>query len=213
MHHTRFIAALAFAGVWIYPAIAQTGGQQSDQSKTATPADPLQRTIRENRVTTSREGDAKTQDHQPNAASGQAIDSMLSSTENLNYIRDGYLRVLSGDGCRPDVAARVAELRALLGEKKAGAQEAGGRFAPTEKSAADLESSMLALAVDWYKRPPAESSSISNPANREAERARLLEAALSLRESQSTAAPASADSAALKAELDRLLVSCHSPQR
>ena len=202
----RMIGAVALAG-----ALIQAAGAQSGQSTSSDPGSP-QRTIHENRVTTSRSGTgANEQNGQQNTPSGQAIESILSSTEDLNSIRDGYLRKLSGDGCSPDVAARVAELRAQLGEKA----ESGSRGQPatTQRSAADLESSMLALAADWYNRRPAESSSIAsaNPATRDAERGKLLESVLSPRDSQP--AGAALDKAQLKAELDRLLAACKPAQR
>ncbi|MFN7997600.1 MAG: hypothetical protein U0Q18_28535 [Bryobacteraceae bacterium] len=202
MNRTRVITLLASAALFLHlPAAAVA---QQSQSTT----DPLQRTIRENRVTTSRESDRKGQEP-ADKPSGQAMDSILSSTEDLSSIRDAYLRVLSGDGCSPEVAARVAELRALLGEKKAAGATAS--LGATEKSAAELEGAMLALALDWYKRPPVESASTLAPAGRDAEHARLLEAALSPQ--QQPAAAAAGDRAALKAELDKLLASCHSPKR
>jgi hypothetical protein len=206
----RPIAALALAGALSHAAAAQTA--QSGQS----PPNSLQPTIRENRIVTPPKDGGGTPEPQPNAVPGRSVESMVSSTQDLNAIRDGYLRALSGDGCAPDVAARVAELRALLGEKKPeGSPAAGGQAAPAGKSAADLESSMLALALDWYNRPAADNSSIAsaNPAAREAERAQLLEAALTPRQPQGVEARNSVDAAVLKSELQRLLASCHSPRR
>jgi hypothetical protein len=129
---------------------------------------------------------------------------MASSTEDLNSIRDAYLRVLSGDGCPPDVAARVAQLRALVGEKKP-AQSGASMLA--RKSAADFETSMLALALDWDNRH-ADPSTFSNAGA--SARSKLLDAAL-VPPSQ-PGAP-STDVAAVKAEIYRLLSTCRSPQR
>ncbi len=169
-------------------------------AQTATP----QRTIQENRVTRPSE-DGKQQDRQSGSPSNRAIESMASSTEDLNSIRDAYLRVLSGDGCAPDVAARVAQLRALVGEKKPAAQRGASELA--QKSAADFEISMLALALDWDNRQ-ADANSFSNSGA--SSRDKLLNAALA--PPSQSGAPAT-DMTALKAEMDRLLSTCRGPQR
>lgn len=178
-------------------------------SKGQTP--PPQRTINENRVTTTRgEKEANGQERQQNAPSGQAMQSILSSTEDLNAIRDAYLSRLSGDGCSPDVAARVAELRAQLGEKPE--SRGPGPRAGTQRSAADLQASMLALAADWYNRRPVEASALASTASRDAERAKLLEAALTPRDSAANV-PTAVDNVHLKLELERLLGTCNPGRR
>lgn len=168
---------------------------------------PAQRTIRENRVTTGKTDNAQGRD---TAASGQAMDSVLSSTENLNTIRDGFLRRLSGDGCSPDVAARVAELRALLhdGEVRHGGA-ALQSVSASERSRAELESAMFVLASTWYTKRTADTpGNARKPAmDSEGERTRLLESVLAPNES---GAAQSADTAQMRAELDRLLAGCRS---
>jgi len=185
--NTRWIALLAAIGLHS-AAHAQTT--------------PPQRTIQENRVTRPSEND-KQQDRQSAAPSNRAIESMASSTEDLNSIRDAYLRVLSGDGCPPDVAARVAQLRALVGEKKPAAQP--GASALARKSAADFEISMLALALDWDNRQAGPATFANSGASRD----KLLNAALA--PPSQSGAPAT-DMTALKAEMDRLLSTCRAPQ-
>ena len=192
----RSIAALA---ALLIPAAvyAQTAAQSGQTNP--------QRTIQENRITKQSE-DGK----QQGTPSNRVIESMSSSTEDLNSIRDAYLRVLSGDGCPPDVAARVAQLRTLVGEKKPGRNGAQrGASASAQKSAADFETSMLALALDWDNRQ-ADPSTFSN--SNSAARGKLLESALAP-PSQGAAGAAAADMATLRAELDRLLSTCRAPQR
>jgi hypothetical protein len=142
---------------------------------------------------------------QPEAVSGRTIDSILDSTEDLNSIRDGYLRRLAGDGCPPDVAVRVADLRARL--RGDGSRSATTPAAPqSRQSEADLAASLLLLAARWYDAPPATGAAPAIAA-RDADRTRLLELLLSPKEPP---AAASADPAQMKAELDRLLAGCRS---
>jgi hypothetical protein len=157
-----------------------------------------QRTILEDRVTKGKDNEKA---QQPAMASEHAIDSLLS-TEDLNSIRDGYVRRLAGDGCRPEVAIRVAELRWKLDEN-----DSRGRAqnAAAQRTAFELEGSLVILAAGWYQSP---TEAAPPRANREAERTRLLEFVLS-KNTPAEAPPASADRTQLKAELDRLLATCH----
>ena len=75
-------------------------------------AQTVQRTIQENPIT--RGNEAKAPADGAVATPGSALESIFASTEDLNAIRDGYLRRLSGDGCPTDVAIHIAELRARL---------------------------------------------------------------------------------------------------
>jgi len=191
-------APVLVAAISVFAAAAQT----------PPPASP-QRTILDQRVIRNAPGDRnKAPEPQAEAASGRTIDSILQSTEDLNTIRDGYLRRLAGDGCPPDVAMRVADLRARLhddGSRSSAAPMAGAGAAQPRQTGADLEGSLLILAAKWYEPPPAASAAPALAA-RDAERARLLELVLSPKEPQPAAN--SADAVQMKAELDRLLVGC-----
>ena len=165
-------------------------------------SDPLQRTIKEDRVTKAPVGtqNGKAEEPQSNVPSGRTMNTVLSSTEDLNSIRDAYLRRLAGDGCAPDVAVRVAELKAKLHQD---ASTTG-----TQRSSAEIESALFALASDWYKNPVGETAQATG-ANaamaREVERARLLDSVLAPRDAS---APQAVDPTQLQAELDRLLAGC-----
>jgi hypothetical protein len=169
-----------------------------------------ERTIRENRVIS---GKADNGQGRETGVPGQTLDSVLWSTENLNLIRDGFLRRLSGDGCPPDVAARVADLRAQLheGETRHGGVPAAAEkpAAASERSSAELESALFVLASTWYtKRSPDTAAGTARAsADQEAERAGLLEAVLA---SESQAAAQASDTAKMRAELERLLAGCRS---
>ena len=163
-----------------------------------------QRTIMENRVTSGKDtGKAQ----QPAAAPAGTIDSLLDSTEDLNSIRDSYLRRLAGDGCRPDVAVRVAELRSRLEDKGSSDPE---RSAAAQRTNFEIEGSLLLLAAAWYQ--PVREAASQHP-NRESERARMLEYVLSPETTSAEAGPSGNDRAQVKAELDRLLATCHSAGR
>lgn len=160
-----------------------------------------QRTITDNRVTRGKDTNGA---QQPVAAPQSTIDSLLDSTEDLNSIRDSYLRRLAGDGCRPDVAIRVAELRSRLeGKDSRGAAQ---DTAASQQTSFELEGSLLILAAGWYQARP---EAASQRPNREAERIRLLEYVLSPETPAAGTEPSGGDRAQLKAELDRLLATCH----
>ena len=170
-----------------------------------------QRTIMENRVIRDAPGDRNKPAQPQEGASGRTIDSILDSTTDLNSIRDGYLRRVAGDGCPPDLAIKVADLRARLHEDapRMGAA-APANAAQSRQNEDDLESSLLILAAKWFDAAP--SSPAVATGMREAERARLLELVLSPK-APATAATNGADAAQMKAELERLLAGCRQAGR
>ena len=115
-----------------------------------------------------------------------AFDALISTSENLNVIRDSNVRRLT-DGCQPDVAARVADLRARLGIKTTAAKHDSG-----------VDTAALALASDWIKSP-VQPAAASTPEKK----SELLDAVIPGAEKKSPT-----DKASLQAELDRLLASC-----
>lgn len=166
-----------------------------------------QRTILENRVT---QGRAKDNTSDRTAAPERAIDSVLNSTEDLNSIRDAYVRRLAGDGCRPEVAIRVAELRANLEETDTHRGRSQTTAAAAQQTSAELTDSLLILASGWYQPRPESEPPRVNP---DRDRAQLLDQVLSARDSQSAAPSTGADPAQAKAELDRLLATCRGAGR
>ena len=158
-----------------------------------------QRTIMENRVTKGKDTDKA---QQPAPTSERAIDSLLTSTEDLNSIRDGYVRRLAGDGCRPDIAIRVAELHSRLDESGAGRAASAG----SQQTNFEMEGALMILAAGWYE---AHAEAAPTRVNRDAERAQLLDMVLSHGDAPAETAAAGTDRAQWKAELDRLLATCH----
>lgn len=161
-----------------------------------------QRTILENRVTQGRSKESA-----PDRANApdRTIDSVLSSTEDLNSIRDAYLRRLGGDGCRPDVAVRVAELRARLDQTGTNRDRPQMTAAVIQQTSAEMADSLLVLASGWYQ---ARGESATQRANPERERAQLLDQVLAFKDTQAPAAAPTLDAAQSKAELERLLATC-----
>ena len=166
----------------------------------------VQRTIKENPITRGAEAKAPLDTAAP--APGQALEAIFASSEDLNAIRDGYLRRLSGDGCPTDVAIHVAELRARLRdlESEAPAAENVAKaklLAP--QTGAEMELALQALAATWNDRGLAEATEPA--AARESEQAKLLRLVLPAGDAQrASAQPSSA--VQLKAEIAKLMEGC-----
>ncbi len=184
--------------------------------QTPPPPDNPQRTIRDTAAFKSQNDPAKTSAPKPEpvktpardigrGASAGALDSLDSSTENLNVIRDANLKRLLKDGCAPAVSARIAELRARLDIPTEKPDRGGREGSKPENSAVDLASA-------WYKAPANSSAAGANSnaaaANKSAD---LLDAVLPVAktETASKKAPGS-DAEAMKVELDQLLTACPS---
>jgi len=164
-----------------------------------------QRTIQENPL--ARGKDAKAPADTSGSSPGLALESIFASSEDLNAIRDGYLRRLSGDGCPTDVAIQIAELRARLRDMESEAQQESAAKAKisTPQTSAEMELALLALAATWNTRALGESAVA--PSVRDAEHAKMLNLVLPAAATQAaTALPANA--AQLKAEIARLTEGC-----
>jgi hypothetical protein len=88
-------------------------------------------------------------------AAMNALDSLTTSLQDLNAIRDGNLTRVQKDGCPPEVAARLADLKARLAQDEA---ELSGVEAPVPAASQSKDragaADPLAIADDWYKRSP-----------------------------------------------------------
>ena len=184
----------------LYPIVFLLSVAAFAQNPAQNPAP--QRTILDNRVT-----QGKSNDHAPERANApdRTIDSLLTSTEDLNSIRDAYLRRLGGDGCRPDVAIRVAELRARLDQTGTNRDRSQTTAAAIQQTNAEMADSLLVLASGWYQ-PRAEGT--APKANPERERSQLLDQVLAFKDTQASTASPTMDAAQSKAELERLLATC-----
>jgi hypothetical protein len=168
-------------------------------------AQTVQRTIQDNPI--ARGNDAKAPGDTGAPAPGQALESIFASSEDLNAIRDGYLRRLSGDGCPTDVSIHIAELRAWLRDLESDTpSEIAAKAKPTTpQTSAEMELALLALAATWKDRGLAEAA--IPVSSRDAERARMLSLVLPAAVTPATSAqPSSA--AQLRSEIARLMEGC-----
>lgn len=191
-------------------ALALTTAAAQAQTSPAGQQSPAQPTIRENRVIKTPLGKGgEAQDRNRNEVSGETLNSVLGSAEDLNAIRDNYMRRLEGDGCAPDVAIRVAELRSRLSKEGSAGRQEG------TQSSADLEGAMVVLAAEWTSKTFADSSeaAATSTATRETQRARMLDAVLVSRDAPAASGSQSEDPNQLRNELDRLLATCRSAKK
>jgi hypothetical protein len=134
-------------------------------------------------------------------ASAKALDSLGSSLEDLNGIRDSNVRGLTKDGCAPEVSARIADLRTRL-RVATGVPEAAVRD--------DSGSETLALASNWFKSGSA-GSSLGTKDKSNA----LLDSVLPDSPARKPAdlRSESRDAAGLKNEIEHLLTTCSGAKR
>ena len=142
------------------------------------------------------------------------MDALSKSLQDLNAIRDGNLGRVQKDGCPPEVASRIADLKGrLLGYESElnGAQpQAVAAVQPRESSG---PADPLGLAADWYK--PA---AVPEPAGTRASRqSKMLGEVLA---GVPTAAPPGRPAgaieqqiAATKLEIEQLSGACIAPVR
>jgi hypothetical protein len=163
----------------------------------------VQRTVQDNPIAHGKE--AKASDTGA-LAPGQSLESIFASSEDLNAIRDGYLKRLSGDGCPTDVSIQIAELRARVRdlESDTPAQAAAKAKPLGPQTSAEMELALLALAATWTTRGLQEAA--VPVSTRDTEQAKMLSLVLPAAAVQTNAAPANA--VQLKAEIARLVESC-----
>lgn len=155
------------------------------------PAETPQRTIRD--TAPFKATPARTAAPVPAA---NTLDSLNSSTEDLNAIRDANLRRITKDGCAPEISARIAELKGkLLVYSQPVEQDK-----PTTRSGANNSAS--SIAADWFKTSPAAPLAPSSRARD------LLDAVLPSTAKTAGQKAAGQDVAALKAELEHLSAAC-----
>jgi hypothetical protein len=85
-------------------------------------------------------------------STSDALDSLTTSMQDLNAIRDGNLVRVQKDGCPPEVTSRLVDLRGRLHQKET--ELAGGDAAvPAKESAGGADA--RTIAGDWFKHPQA----------------------------------------------------------
>jgi hypothetical protein len=140
-------------------------------------------------------------------ASTRALDSLGSSLEDLNTIRDSNVRGLTKDGCAPEVAARIADLRTRL-QIATGAPDIAAKGSHGVRE--DSGSETLALASNWFKSGSAGSSLSTKDKSNE-----LLDSVLpdSPARKQADSRAENRDAAGLNSEIEHLLATCPAAKR
>jgi hypothetical protein len=95
----------------------------------------------------------------PRAADSGALDALNKSLQDLNAVRDANLSLVQKDGCAPELASRIADLKAKLHSDEF---ELNGTESPAaaptdahtpEKASAANAADPMAVASDWFKHP------------------------------------------------------------
>ncbi len=87
------------------------------------------------------------------AISGGTLDGLGGSLKDLNAIRDANVARLQKDGCPPEVATRIADLKGRIAALRAGASPA--LAAPKDSESAAV-ADPIEMAESWFKAAPAE---------------------------------------------------------
>jgi hypothetical protein len=118
------------------------------------------------------------------AVDANAFHALSTALEDRNAIRDGNLSLVQKDGCPPELASRIADLKAKLQGYE---YELTGATAPANATGQrSLEKSggpdALLVANEWFKRAPdrqpAATGSDSEGAGNRTRESKLLDAAL-----------------------------------
>ena len=177
--------------------------------------DPPKRTLIDSRGATLKKPDPppeplKVRENAPEntrEASTQSLDSLGSSLEDLNIIRDSNVRALTKDGCAPETSARIADLKTRL-RIATGMPEAAVKSSHATPD--DAGSETLALASNWFKSRNASSSAGAKDKSNE-----LLDSVLpdSLTKKPADSRTENRDAAGLKTEIEHLLAACPGTKR
>jgi hypothetical protein len=111
-----------------------------------------------------------------------SLDVLSKSLQDLNAVRDGNLLLVQKDGCPPELASRIADLKAKL---RSDELDWNGAAVPSAvaPAARQLDNGngpdAMAIAADWFQRPAdSKPTAVSTDANRTRE-SKLLDAVLS----------------------------------
>lgn len=137
------------------------------------------------------------------------MDSLNKSLQNLDAIRDANLGRVQAESCPPEVAARIADLRAKVRNYESESSGVPVAPAPARTRLSASPADPLAIATDWYKpgAPAAE-------ADKASQQSQLLAAVLPGAQAPAPRTAASEqDIARAKTELEQLSGACTAPVR
>lgn len=170
-----------------------------------------------------------------NPIDSNAFDSLSKSLQDLSAVRDGNLWRVQKDGCPPEIASRMADLRGKL-ETDEFELKGGESSTPTAAGAGSKDKAAsadrLTVAADWFKHPgDSEAPTVaaaSGATDLNSRESKLLEAALAGNrsaaatassadpkspEGERTRKAAEEDIARIKAELAQLSGACTAPKK
>ena len=98
-----------------------------------------------------------------------ALDSLTTSLQDLNAIRDSNLTRVQKDGCPPEVTSRLADLRARLRRDEAELTGTDSRDAAAPQPKAKAGGDPMAIANDWFKQAPAADKTVERKTQAPAE--------------------------------------------
>jgi hypothetical protein len=161
-----------------------------------------------------------------------AFDSLSKSLQDLSSVRDGNLWRVQKDGCPPEIASRMADLRGKLETYELELKGAEASAAANARSREVRGSrDRLAIAADWFKSPADKETSTaaaSGAASGNSRESKLLDAALAGNgsaaasatridpkspEAERTRKAAEDEIARIKGELAQLSGACTAPKR
>jgi hypothetical protein len=140
------------------------------------------------------------------AADAFALDALGKSLQDLNAVRDANLFLVQQNGCAPELAARVADLKAKLrsDEFELNGSELPTAAPPTEAHTAAKANvtDPLAVASDWFNRP-ADSKQAGVPSDSSRTRESALLDAVLVGATAPAAPPRRTDAASPEAEQNK----------
>jgi hypothetical protein len=159
-----------------------------------------------------------------------AFDSLSKSLQDLSSVRDGNLWRVQKDGCPPEIASRMADLRGKLETyelERNGAESSASASARSKEVRGSAD--RLAIATDWFKtRAYKEAAAGSGTPGGNSRESKLLDAALAGNgsgaapesrfdpkspEAERTRKAAEEDIARIKGELAQLSGACTAPKK
>lgn len=170
-----------------------------------------------------------------NPVDSNAFDSLSKSLQDLSAVRDGNLWRVQKDGCPPEIASRMADLRGKLETYEIelnGAESAASAASSPSSKEKRSSADRLAIAAGWFKNPADKEASTaaagSAAAGGNSRESKLLEAALAGHgsaaapeshidpkspEAERTRKAAEEDIVRIKGELAQLSGACTAPKK
>jgi hypothetical protein len=137
------------------------------------------------------------------------MDSLNKSLENLDTIRDANLSRIQAESCPPEVAARIADLKAKVRNYESESSGIPVAAAPARPRTSAAPADPLAIATDWYK-----SGAPAAEAGKASQQSQLVEAVLpGARAPAPRAVFSEQDITRAKTELEQLSGACAAPVR